>query len=251
MQELEGDPGRKWRRLARWGALACTLATVIPFENGKSLWSATDEIYSIATNGRNFRGNRPMEWLIIAFCCMAVPVFLAPPAYLQACSVNATKRWPAGQMVRRVLLILLWGLTALTPYIAVFYQLPYRSPATETPIALAISLLSAYLLICGLSFLASLRARKTPLFIFSLGTLPVGILFLAWTCFMMVLAFEIVARSGRGVRDMIALVIPLGFAGSAMLLTGWLKWWSAVKQACKSQGAVDTPPQSQPAQKSS
>ena len=31
------DPGRFWRRMARWGALLCTAATLIPYDR-KILW---------------------------------------------------------------------------------------------------------------------------------------------------------------------------------------------------------------------
>ena len=226
MQVLAGDPGRNWRRLARWGALACTLATLIPFENGTPLWGFIGEVIDLATGRAGISRDRA-EWLIIAFCCMAAPIFLGGPAYLLFCNGAATRR-DADREVHGIVMKCLWAATALTPYLAVFKQLPARSPATETPIAIAISVLSAYLLVCGLTYLASRRARYTPLYLFSMGILPIAIMFLGWTCFMVFVTL-IAFRVSPGGWPRVATVV--GFAGSLALLIGWRRWWRAVKLA--------------------
>ncbi len=225
------DPGRKWRRIARVGAVACTLATVLPFEHTQSLWHAAREIVELALGQVEGRRNGPEFLFIVAFCCLALPVFLGGPVYLLVCSAASihTSYW---RVMNRFLILALWAGTALTPYIAVFRNLPERNRATETPLAIAISLLSLYLLVCGMSYLASRKVRDTSLYIFSIGTIPAALLLLAWVCLGSVLIFK------PGADLTIVIDIFLGLSGSLALLVGWLKWWGAVKDKCAVEAAI-------------
>lgn len=240
MQVLEGDPGRNWRRLARWGALACFLATVLPFDDsGMPLWGAVGEIIRVWTKPRNSYES----WLLTAFCGMSVPVFLGGPTFLMFCNKNSAKA-KSFQPLNGFFPEMLWAATALTPYLAAFNNLPERSRSRETMIAIAISLLSAYLFICGLCFLASRRARNTPIYIFCIGTLPIGVMLVAWSTFAVFLVREIAAGGWTGkVAGWPTLEIAIGFFGSLALLIGWLNWWGAVKKACAPKPVIEAAPQ--------
>ena len=228
MQVLSGDPGRNWRRLARWGALACTVATLIPYGERTPLWGFIGEVIQVASGEGRVNYDDRVQWLVATFCCTAAPIFLGGPAYLLFCN-GAAIRSEVNREGQGILMKWLWAATALTPYLAVFRQLPERNRATEMPIAIAISVLSAYLLVCGLSYLASRRLRHTPLYLFSMGILPIGIMFLGWTCFMAFVALVFRFRSRSDGWPM--LVTLVGFAGSLALLIGWRGWWRAVKLA--------------------
>jgi hypothetical protein len=228
------DPGSKWRRVARFGAGACTLATLIPVEGGRPFWGLLKEILDVALAIRGARVMDLKEALVISFCCLTVPLLLGGPAYLLICSSRSLQTDGKGQLQRGTLFGL-WALTAIVPYVFVFKQLPPNVQENELTIGIAISLLSIYLLICGLSYLSSRRAKATPLCIFSMGVLPISMNLVAWSC---ILGLILIAKP----RELTTpLVIAMGFAGALMLFWGWLKWWSAVKKTQPQRTVAATP----------
>jgi hypothetical protein len=228
------DPGSKWRRVARFGAGACALATVLPFDNNTPLWGYFGDLLKIAVGVRDNRKSNVEEWLIVSFCCLVVPVLLGGPVYVWVCSRRSLQTDRRG-VLQRVTLQILWALTAILPYIFVFKQLPPNLSENEVQIGIAVSALSLYLLICGLTYLASRRVRETPLYIFSMGTLSITMNLLAWACLMMMIVLEFPPQL------MTALIVALGFSGALLLFWGWLKWWSAVKKTQTQRTAATTP----------
>lgn len=226
--------------MARWGALACFVAAVLPFERGRNMWSYFPELFDQVL-GRNVRpavgGVR--EWTVLIFCSLAVPFYFCGPVYALLCSSKAIH----GKISRRVLAGLLWTLwlaTVATPYVAVCKQLSARDVLPDT-IGVTVTVLSIYLLICGLSVLASRRMRHTPVYIFSMGLVPIGMLFLSETCLvalMLINAFR--------TFDWYLIDIPLGWLGALMLLVGWLKWWGAVKRDMREAAAAKNGHQAPP-----
>ena len=227
MQVLEGDPGRKWRRLARWGALACFLATVLPWDQGIGIVGSADQIWNIATSNR-----KAEHWTISVLCCFGLPLLMGAPVFL-IIGNGALTHTHANHWVHRILLKTLCIGTLLTAYLAFCAHLPERTPKTEMSIAFGISGLSVCLLLGALCLLASRRVRNTPLFIFHMGMIPISAMVGAWSCFIYLAYMRMINRSPRSSEPhWPEFDTLLGILGSLALLIGWIKWWGAVKKAC-------------------
>jgi hypothetical protein len=74
MDLSETDPGRRYRRRARLGAIICVIATVLPFDNSV-LWAEVINIFRVATNQMPQMGSPRV--LVVIFCCLAVPTMLS------------------------------------------------------------------------------------------------------------------------------------------------------------------------------
>ena len=218
------DPGKKWRRLVRWGAGLCVFAILIPYERNQTLLlSDLHEVIMVALGGRFYAiPTSPQDILFIGFCCLLLPAIFGGAVYLGACG-SALLR-PGHRRSPLAILLMLWVSTTLTPYYFTFRNLPPRSPETETLIAMIVAALSVYLFISGLSFLTSWRMRGTPLFVFGFGLLPLICTAAAWIGIASAVVMD------RSVRLGVAFVVGSGVLGSILMLIGWLKWWGAVKR---------------------
>lgn len=220
-QQLPGavTPGEASRKVARWGAALLTAAMLIPV-NGSLFISKLGMAIEIAW------GSQRDEGLISFFCCFAAPAFLGGPVFWLAC--NASESAPALRK-KSWRIFCLWVVSALTPYVFAFKQMPARTRDNDTVIALEISGLSLYLLANALCYLRSRRDRGTPLEMFGAGLPPAILSALAWIALAVAYIQEIVRA--RHWEAPISCVVVLGLVGSGMLLYGWIRWWRALASA--------------------
>ncbi len=226
---LRDEPGRNWRWLAWLGAVLALLAVFLPFER-MSIWKAKDQIFELAWQQDTQKG-----FFVVAFCCLAAPLLGTGAIFSAICLRNGTV--PTAH-IRRSLVILLWAVTAIAPYVFIFRHFPTRSPENDLSIALGMAGLSVYLLLNGLAFLRGKRERYTPMAIFSIGLVPICLTALAWCAIdAALIQYYYFGRSGR-TDVMTCVTSSIGTVGSLMLLAGWLAWWRAVGRDYRSREPV-------------
>ncbi len=227
------DPGRRWRRCVRVGAVLCTLATVVPFDGTDLDWCVWARLPSIVRD----LGLEGPSWLGL-YCSFIFTVILGGPVLLLLLLLCAAADYDSTALRRnltRILLGGLWAVSTLPPYYAAI-RIFQKVGLSEVQVALIASGLSVFLLITALGFLTSRRVWYTPLYPFAMGVVPVTLGFLAWTGAMFDIVNEIKGRIGT--YQQLSLVFGSGAVGSALILLGWLMWWSAVRRAMRANPAL-------------
>lgn len=226
------DPGRKWRRRVRWGALLCSMGTLVPADSGwQTLWGALDEIWKIAIN--RDRENA----LVIIFCCLSVPAMFGGPVMLFAARLSK------GVVGRSLQVWLTGGLfvASVAPPCYFFGFHLRQFTQDEAPALIGIAGFILFLAASGLCVLHARDKRKGPLCVFPLGILPLGMAMVAWWA---IGAWIIVDRS----KPELLLLMALTSLGSTLQFVAWLCWWRAVK---KETTALTTPSPPAPASSTS
>lgn len=225
-EQKQPPPGNRARQLARFGALLCTIATVCPTDDQKSMWGLAGEIVETAWDSRD-------DGWIRVFCCLGASVLLGGPVYLYAC-----RPWHRDITRFRSYLILgLWSISTAASYVFGVRQLPPRTAETETTIAIAISALSIYLLISALLLLQSRRRRRTAVEMFPMGAFMPVLMIVAWAA--LVVGFiRLSMKYPIPFTATMATVFGAGVLGSVMTLVGWLLWWRALANAQRTPAAA-------------
>ena len=219
------DPGRFWRRMARVGALLCTVATIVPFPGSPSmLWTALPGVLLHWRDIVTQASTNPHIWVALPFEAFQFPLLSVGPICLLLCRRRARPGPPS--LLDAIAASVLLALAALPPYVLGLMALPPNTSENEGVVTLGLAIGSGYLMFCGLHLLAGRPWRRGPLTVFWLGIVPIALTFLGWGC---ALAFTILIRNWLFLRLAIA-----GAVGSFLLLLGWLKWWAAVRRAIHS-----------------
>ena len=227
VSESIGDPGRRWRRMVRVGAVLCTLATIMPCEGpnlSTSVWGYRMTVFEIEEG---------MTLSITIFNSLIFTILLGGPVLLLSTPPNYfVKR--IRRIAARVLFVVLWALSTFLPYCAAI-RLIQVCHLNDAGIALSMMGLSVYLLISALALLSSRHVWNTPLFPFAMGTLPVALLCVAWTSAVVGWINEMLAYGVPSIPFNIIVLDGMGVIGSVLLLIGWLRWWSSVRAALRAK----------------
>lgn len=215
------DPGGMWRRVARLGALLCTVATFMPLPGGGTLWSRWGDMLAMIRSPAPiaFGAIRIPQWMIGLVLIFWHAAIVSGPLFTICCGTGATERGRRGlPLCAAGLLFLVY---AIIPPMVLLKQIP--QPATNAGPA-ATALLSAcglYVMLAGLAFLLSWDRRREPTLIFWLGAGPLLFFLLRW----IILLFITLTR-GYPWTYIVLGVAEIG--GCALLILGWINWWRAV-----------------------
>ncbi len=211
------DPGRRWRRLARWGALLTALATIVPIDSPqRTLWHATGEIYEELMEKRN---DAPFELLV--FFCLFAPAMLVGPLNLILWGRVTLK----SRSLRLFLATALLLVTAATIYYFVMRRLHIEVIEEHTAIV-AGSALSFFLLICGLALSTARHVERMPTAIFCLGVVPLFTASGAWAVFACIVFWW---EQGTPM----SIISFMSCTGCALMCIGFFGWWAAVRRAVR------------------
>ncbi|MGD0093733.1 MAG: hypothetical protein ABSE73_27815 [Planctomycetota bacterium] len=220
----EFDPGRFWRRTARWGGLLCALACAVPMTGSRweCIWNVLPEILRVSSRGQ---AGPPQRLPLAVFASLVLPaVFSGPVVLLTGGScLNGNPR------LRIMLVTLLWASAVLPSFFFGLIQLNLWA-RNDTGLQAGAAASMAFLFMCGMTALMAWSARGKPSCFFWLGVVPLSEAVLAWAalCVMLVL----VTPSSH--EQLLYLIIPACAAGSLLMLFGWLKWWAAVRRFMRS-----------------
>jgi hypothetical protein len=230
-------PAQRWRRLARWGALLCALALLVPY-NGRpmlfdALWYIRGANYDSVMMGYDFE-----MWLRRVLYCFWPGMFLMGPACAILCGADAGRRAPPRN------LHLLVGACAAVPAVLLpcyFAVLQAPGIGRELIVAGVLAGASVYLLFGGACLLLAKDASDSPRALFWIMLLPLLTGALAWVARVVWSIQMCVANSAWGWGWIVAqaeLMYYVGFAGALLLVIGWFKWWSAVWQGGASTSEI-------------
>ena len=221
------DPGRRWRRCVRVGAVLCTLATVVPFEGtdlNQSILGFVSEILRTFSRG-DMLG-------IKIFANQILTCILSGPVFMFCASKHYNGPGVRGKLIR-VALGLLWLISSLYTYYGVIRLYEY-TPLEEFQILLMIGGLSVFLLVTALPFLASRLVWQTKLYPFGMGMVPIALAAIAWPALVFAFAYEI-RKYTTLMFVQCVIVFGVGTCGSVLMLLGWLLWWRAVRAAMRAK----------------
>ena len=220
------DIGACWRRLARWGAAALIVATLIPSSDGQIMWLYMDTLsmYALAMTPPRIRPALHAD-LLFLFSAMSWTIVLTGWLVLWVTrNRGAPLLAPSRGALRgaRALFLLSW----LAPcFFAALYTWRFKGFAIPVLVAGV-----ALQLVLGATIQARARRRAgTPDAVLWLMSLPIAATLFGWACIGSIFLLSPGPIFAHG--------IVLGAGGTLTLWVAWIQWWRAL--TAHQRGAPD------------
>jgi hypothetical protein len=234
------DPGRGWRRLGR-GCACLGIGLIFAPVGPGELFIQMVPLYlrwALAVEQRHL--TRVENFFATFFYCYTPALLLAG---LLLCAVFSPRLVHGASRIPRAAAWLLWLLILFPPYfIAVYHVGNFDNEETQ---GLLYGMLSIYLFVGALSYLAARRRGGSAQFVLRLLAVPMPFLLLATLAGVALSIHDFIYLGGSGWLLYGLVLSSVAFILGVLITLAWIFWWRAVaKYEGEKQAAESVVPQS-------